>query len=291
MNISATIICKNEAGHIEECLASLTEVDQIVLCDTGSTDDTIAIAKRVRPDLTLAHFPWVDHFAEARNAALDAATGDWCLIIDCDEIVAPGTIESLRSAIESNPAVNTLRFLCQAKGDPSKQHYMVRAHKRTPGLRWRGRVHEALTGDSLIIAGGLGRRVAILCCSFLSAKRLYYLWRKCHSRSRRLPGIASQNPLLTRDVYLFDALDRTPHQCHTLITMKNPFKSLTIWGVVIAAVASFLEKFGVHIDLDTTNILLEEAVNAWPEILEAAGLVMAFIGRVRASKPISFTGN
>lgn len=154
MNISATIICKNEAGHIEECLASLTDVDQIVLCDTGSTDDTIAIAKRVRPDLTLTHFPWVDHFAEARNAALDAATGDWCLIIDCDEIVAPGTIESLRSAIESNPAVNTLRFLCQAKGDPSKQHYMVRAHKRTPGLRWRGRVHEALTGDSLIIAGG-----------------------------------------------------------------------------------------------------------------------------------------
>lgn len=73
--------------------------------------------------------------------------------------------------------------------------------------------------------------------------------------------------------------------------MKNPFKSLTIWGIVIAAVASFLEKFGVHIDLDTTNILLEEAVNAWPEILEAAGLVMAFIGRVRASKPISFTGN
>lgn len=154
MRISATIICKNEAAHIEDCLGSLDEVDQIVLCDTGSTDDTIALAKRRRPDLVLVHHRWNDHFADARNAALAAADGDWCLIIDCDETIRPGTIPALRAAIADHPDVMTLRFLCQAKGDPSAKHYMVRAHARVPGIAWRGRIHESLTDDSLIVAPG-----------------------------------------------------------------------------------------------------------------------------------------
>jgi glycosyltransferase involved in cell wall biosynthesis len=154
MKITATIVCKNEADHIEECLRSIEDVDQVVLCDTGSTDDTVALALSVRPDLTLVHFPWIDHFAEARNAALDAATGDWCLIIDCDETIKAGTVDALRRAIEANPTTNTLRFLCLAKGDESKRHYMVRAHARIPSVRWVGRIHEALTEDSHIIADG-----------------------------------------------------------------------------------------------------------------------------------------
>ena len=156
MKISATIICKNEAPHIEECLRSVAEVDQVVLCDTGSTDDTIAIAKRVRPEgLTVIERPWTDHFSEARNAAMDEVDyGDWCLVIDCDETILPGTVSALRDAIKANPTVTTLRFLCRTKGDESKQHYMVRAHARTPGIRWQGRIHEALTGDSGVTAYG-----------------------------------------------------------------------------------------------------------------------------------------
>lgn len=155
MKIVATIICRDEADHIADCLRSIEGVDQVVLCDTGSTDDTIAIAQSVRPDLILIERPWTDHFAEARNAAMDEVDyGDWCLIIDCDETLAPGTVDSLRHAINRIEGSRTLRFLCQAQGDPSKQHYMVRAHLRAPGLRWTGRVHEALTEDSHIIAAG-----------------------------------------------------------------------------------------------------------------------------------------
>lgn len=156
MKLIATIICKNEADHIEDCLRSVTEVDQVILCDTGSVDDTIAIAKRVRPEgLIVIERPWTDHFAEARNAVMDEVDyGNWCLIIDCDETVRAGTIEALRLAIKANPNANTLRFLCQAKGDESKQHYMVRAHARVPSVRWQGRIHELLTEDSHIIADG-----------------------------------------------------------------------------------------------------------------------------------------
>jgi glycosyltransferase involved in cell wall biosynthesis len=154
MKITATIICKNEADHIEDCLRSIAGVDQVVLCDTGSTDNTIALAQTIRPDLVLLRQPWTDHFADARNAALDASTGDWCLIIDCDETLKAGTVDALRRAIAENPNANTLRFLCQAKGDESKRHYMVRAHARIPSVRWVGRIHEALTEDSRIIADG-----------------------------------------------------------------------------------------------------------------------------------------
>ena len=154
MKLSATIICKNEAALIGDCLRSLGGVDEIVLCDTGSTDNTIAVARSVRPDLILVERPWDDHFSNARNAALDAATGDWCVVIDCDETLLPGTVQSLREAIADRPGVSTLRFRCQAKGDPSKQHDMVRAHARVPGIRWKGRIHEALTGDSGVVAQG-----------------------------------------------------------------------------------------------------------------------------------------
>lgn len=72
--------------------------------------------------------------------------------------------------------------------------------------------------------------------------------------------------------------------------MKNPFQSLTIWGLILVTVANFLEPYGVKIDTEVLPVLLEELVALWPELLEAAGLVMAFIGRVRATKPISLTG-
>jgi glycosyltransferase involved in cell wall biosynthesis len=154
MKLSATIICKNEAAHIADCLRSLGGIDEIVLCDTGSTDGTVAVARAIRPDLVLVERPWDDHFSNARNAALDVATGDWCVVIDCDETLLPGTVQSLREAIADRPEVATFRFLCQAKGDPSKRHFMVRAHARIPGIRWEGRIHEALTGDSTVVAQG-----------------------------------------------------------------------------------------------------------------------------------------
>lgn len=155
VKISATIICKNEAPHIAECLESIADVDEVILCDTGSTDDTVEIAKKTRPKgLKVTHFPWEDHFAKARNAALDEATGSWCLVIDADETLPHGTIARLRRAIEAQPKAKTFHFACHSKTHPDQKHYMVRAHRRTPDIRWVGRVHEALTVDSGHVAKG-----------------------------------------------------------------------------------------------------------------------------------------
>lgn len=153
--ISATIIAKNEETCILECLDSVSEADEIVVYDTGSTDQTKDLVRSFNhPNVKLVDGVWDDHFAKARNAALDEATGDWCLIIDCDEVVEPGTIQALKNQIgELQEGQATLRFECRPKTGEGV-HHMVRAHARLPYIRWEGRVHEALNVDDRILCPG-----------------------------------------------------------------------------------------------------------------------------------------
>ena len=71
--IALVLIARNESRAIERCLASVRPwVDEMIVLDTGSVDDTPAIAARCGARVT--HFTWIDDFAAARNAAL-ALTG------------------------------------------------------------------------------------------------------------------------------------------------------------------------------------------------------------------------
>ena len=88
--LSACLIVRDEAEMLPDCLASLRGIaDEIVVVDTGSTDDTPEIARRAGAEVS--HFEWCDDFAAARNAALAQAHGRWVLQIDADErLMAPG---------------------------------------------------------------------------------------------------------------------------------------------------------------------------------------------------------
>src|SRR5579864_1059775 len=82
--VSATLIVRDESEFIEDCLRSLVgNVDEIVIVDTGSRDDTVEIARRFLVELH--HFPWCNDFSAARNHAIERASGDWILYIDADE--------------------------------------------------------------------------------------------------------------------------------------------------------------------------------------------------------------
>ncbi|MBD5522369.1 MAG: glycosyltransferase [Lachnospiraceae bacterium] len=84
--ISVCMIAKNEEKHIEECLKRLKPYHyEIVLVDTGSTDSTLEIAARYTDKIY--HFDWVNDFSAARNFALDKASNNWVLSIDCDEYI------------------------------------------------------------------------------------------------------------------------------------------------------------------------------------------------------------
>ena len=80
------MIVRDEAPFIEQAIASVAPiVSQVVVVDTGSQDDTKAIAARL--GATVIDHPWSGDFAAARNISLQHATGDWILVLDADEAI------------------------------------------------------------------------------------------------------------------------------------------------------------------------------------------------------------
>ncbi len=91
--LSVCIICKNEQSRIEACLSSVIWADEIVLLDSGSTDKTLEIAEKYT-DKIFSNPDWPG-FGIQKSRAVDLASHDWVLSIDCDEIVT----EALRDEI------------------------------------------------------------------------------------------------------------------------------------------------------------------------------------------------
>lgn len=96
--LSVIIICRDEAHQIARCLESVRFADEIVVLDSGSTDDTVAVARRFTPHVF--HQPWLG-FGPQKNAAIDRATGDWVLAIDCDEWVSEALSIAIRGAMDA----------------------------------------------------------------------------------------------------------------------------------------------------------------------------------------------
>ena len=95
--ISAIIIAKNEAEHLNACLASLAWVNEIIVLDSGSSDDTLNIAHQYT-DLVYST-DW-QGFGIQKNRALDKAQHPWVLSIDADEQISPALADEIQQAIQ-----------------------------------------------------------------------------------------------------------------------------------------------------------------------------------------------
>ncbi len=146
--LAATMIVKDEAERLPRALAALAGlVDEVCVYDTGSTDDTVAIARAA--GARVVQGSWDDDFGRARNAALGMAHAEWALIVDGDDEVA-GDAAAVRAELAALPTavrlvtvqvVNTDGTGTDAGSLPS-----VRLARRS-GTRWHGRVHETLLVD------------------------------------------------------------------------------------------------------------------------------------------------
>ena len=97
--LSVCMILRNESHHLPKALASVKGIAaEIVVVDTGSTDDTVSIAKAM--GAKVLHFDWVDDFAAARNAAIEAATQPWILSLDADQQLASNSVGALTTALQ-----------------------------------------------------------------------------------------------------------------------------------------------------------------------------------------------
>ena len=98
------MIARNEAANIGRCLDSVAPIaDEMIVLDTGSTDETAALA-RAR-GAAVFPFVWCDDFAAAYNAALDRVTGDWVLCLDADEELLPESWALVRTLIQRPDAM------------------------------------------------------------------------------------------------------------------------------------------------------------------------------------------
>lgn len=141
MRTCLVVIARDEAARIERLLNSLRPwVDEMLVLDTGSVDATPALAAAC--GARVEHFTWVDDFAAARNAALDAAAADWHVLLDADEWLIAGG--AALAALRHTPAdfVGTIDLFDQFM-DGELRHAHSRLSRILPGaLRYRGRVHE-----------------------------------------------------------------------------------------------------------------------------------------------------
>lgn len=98
VRLSVIIIARNEARHIEACLASVAFADEWIVVDAGSTDDTVARARAYGARVAVtADWPG---FGPQKNRALDLATGDWVLSIDADERVTPELAAEVQATLQ-----------------------------------------------------------------------------------------------------------------------------------------------------------------------------------------------
>jgi glycosyltransferase involved in cell wall biosynthesis len=100
--LSIAIITKNEETNIRRCLESVQWADEIVVVDSGSTDNTVAIAKEFTDKVFIAE-DWQGYGVQ-KQRVLDHTTGDWVLNLDADEVVDDVLKEAITQAINSNTA-------------------------------------------------------------------------------------------------------------------------------------------------------------------------------------------
>lgn len=100
--ISVCIITRNERDNLKECLRKLSNYDvELVVVDTGSTDDSISLAKQYTE--SVYEFAWCDDFAAARNYAAKQAKHDIVMMIDTDEFAEQIDIEQLQKLVQLYP--------------------------------------------------------------------------------------------------------------------------------------------------------------------------------------------
>lgn len=143
MKLSVVMIVKNEEEVLRNCLETVRDADEIIICDTGSEDNTIEIAKEYT-DKVFTDYKWEDSFCKARNHALSKATGDWVLSIDADEILIT-EIPKIKQVIKENAPATRLDVHLNAMNGNSYNKF-PRLFKRTPEIKWAGDIHNYVTG-------------------------------------------------------------------------------------------------------------------------------------------------
>ena len=153
--VTVTVITFNEAANLQAALESVSWADEIIVIDSESTDDTVAIAKRFTDRVMVR--PWPGYVAQ-KNLAAEYASHDWIFSLDADERVSPPLADEIRALVAAGPAApgyrvprvtfHLGRWIRSTDWYPDHQ---LRLYDRRRA-RWTGKyVHESVDADGPVI--------------------------------------------------------------------------------------------------------------------------------------------
>ncbi len=306
VRIVLCLIVRDEEERLARCLeAARPAVDEVVICDTGSRDGTLAVARE--HGARVVSLPWKDDFSAARNAALALASGPaadapgraetgWALVLDADELLlrAADAGVALRAFAErasgdpTAPRAGRVRLVNDLGPDqPPSTIELTRFFPLDARWRYAGRIHEQVLCDGRTPArGDTGVEVSH---SGYAPDEL-----------RRRDKLARNERLLRReleeapqDAYLRYQLGRT------LQTAERCREALTQYERALAVTSPATAPYYAHLAESAATCLraeeraaeglalLEPALAAWPERADAlflASLLELDLGRIEVAE-------
>lgn len=158
IGISLCMIVKDEAGSLQRCLNAVRDVvDEIIIVDTGSVDNTIEIARL--HGAVVIRTEWNGDFSEARNLSLAAATKPWILVLDADEVWAQTPqmkTELMQLLATSRDDVwgywIQVTSLLGVSGEERVTDAVCRLFRNDPRIAFQGRIHEEIASSIMALA-------------------------------------------------------------------------------------------------------------------------------------------
>ncbi len=250
ITISLCMIVKNEEDVLARCLDSVKDlVDEINIVDTGSTDQTVDIAKQYTDHVY--HFAWTGKFKDARNESFSYATKDYIFYVDADDVLLEEDREKLKLLKETlDPSVDSVSMYYHAgtddHGNVTLKYRINRLMKTSRQFQWKGDCHNYLEVSGKIInadiaithkkeAHAVGRNLSIYEEKIkrgdpFTARDYFYYGNELRENGHYVKAIDSYAKNITRsDGWIEDKVYACIYQadCHRLIgNDQEEFNSL-----------------------------------------------------------------
>jgi glycosyltransferase involved in cell wall biosynthesis len=286
--LSLCMIVKDEENEIRNCLESVINiVDEIIIVDTGSTDNTKEICKEFNSKIY--DYEWNDDFSAARNFSISKASSDWILWMDADEVLVVHNKKLLNKLLSSKDSlIYTIKMLHYNDTDQENfnEHYISYHHRlfrNHTGIMFEGKIHEHLNAENRTVLDKLE------VCSNIEIHHTGYLRKHIVKKSLRNLNLLIKEKELNEDEPWFDY-----HIAAELYRLNDITKSFQFLNYSIALFLTkgvkppallYKLKYDILINtksLDNAYNGIEKAIELYPDYVELhfyRGVILYQLGK------------